>query len=102
MRTLVMRSRTRFISLRGGAPKPAVAPAPADGPDVVVAFVHFRQQACDLLGRVLQIRVEGDDARAAGVRQPRHDGHVLAEVAVEQDHPRDVGAALELFAQQRR
>ena len=34
--------------------------------------------------------------------EPRHDGHVLAEVAVEQDHPRDVGAALKLFAQQRR
>src|SRR5260221_11827659 len=33
---------------------------------------------------------------------PRHDRHVLAEVAVEEDDARHLGAALVLLAQQRR
>src|SRR3989338_4657141 len=33
--------------------------------------------------------------------EARHDRHVLAEVAVEQDYPRHIGALLKLFAQYR-
>ncbi len=67
--------------------------------DVVVAFVHFGDQAADFLGRILQIRVQGNDAPAAHVLEAGHDRHMLAEVAVEQDDPGDIWPLLELFAQ---
>jgi hypothetical protein len=70
--------------------------------DVVVALVHLGEQPRNLLGRVLQIGVQRDDALAARALEARHDRHVLAEVAVEQHHARHVRALRELLAQQRR
>ena len=49
----------------------------------------------------MQVGIEGDNRLAADFAEAGHDRHVLAEVAVEQNHARDVGPALELFAQHR-
>jgi len=49
----------------------------------------------------LQVGVEGDHALAAARLEPRHDGEVLAEVAVEQNHARRARTRLVLLAQQR-
>ena len=74
----------------------------ARGPDVIVAPLHGREEVADFLGRILQIGVERDDAAAAAMLEAGHDRHVLAEIAAEQDHARDLGPALELLAQQSR
>jgi hypothetical protein len=82
--------------------QPGVVPQPAHAADVVVAFVHTREQLADLLGRVLQVGIERDHALAAAALEAGDDGEVLPEVAVQQHHARDVGALVELLAQQRR
>ena len=87
---------------RGPAAPGRVVAVAADRADVVVALVHRGQQQVDVFGRVLQVGVERDDALAAAMLEAGQDGAVLAEVAVEQDHPRDIGPALELLGQQRR
>ena len=86
---------------RPAAPRSVLALA-ADRAHVVVALVHLREQCRDLLGRILQVGVERHDALAAHMLEAGDDGHVLAEVAVEEDHARHVGALLELLAQHRR
>ena len=97
----VMRSRSRFMAREAARAPPAVLALRADAADVVVAFVHLGQQLADIFRRVLQVGVQGDDALAAAVLEAGHDRHVLAEVAVEQHHARDVRAFLELLAQDR-
>ena len=47
------------------APQRIVVPLEAHATDVVVALVHLGEESADLLGRILQIGVEGDDALAA-------------------------------------
>jgi hypothetical protein len=69
-----------------------VLPVAPDRADVVVAAVHGGHQVGDFLGRVLQVGVQGDQATTPGVGEAGHDRHVLAEVAVEEDHARDVAA----------
>ena len=86
---------------RGPAPPGDVLAVAADRADVVVAVVHRVQQQADLLGRVLQVGIERDDASPRHMLEARQDRPVLAEVAVEEDHARDVGPALELRRQQR-
>ena len=58
----------------------------ADGSDHVVPLLHLRHQFRDLLGRVLQVGVQGDDDFAAALLEGRQDRHVLAEIAVELHH----------------
>ncbi len=85
----------------GIAAKPAVLAHAANGADIVVALAHFGDEFADLFGRVLQIGVEGDDDRRAGVLEAREDGHVLTVVAVEQHHAGDIRAQTLLRGQQR-
>src|SRR4029077_6567306 len=59
------------------------------------------EQLADLLRRILQVGVERDDALAAAALEARHDRHVLAEIAVEQDYAGHIGPLRELLAQQR-
>ncbi len=61
------------------------------GADHVIALIGFRHQARDLLRRVLQIGIQGDDQIARHVAEPGHNRRVLAVVAVEQ-HGNDVAA----------
>src|SRR3989338_4954666 len=82
-------------------PPPAVAALAADRADVVVPFVHLREQQAGILRRVLQVGVQSHYALPAAVLESRQDRHVLAEIAVEQDHPRHIGTLLELLAQDR-
>ncbi len=82
-------------------PPQAVAALAADRADVIVALVHLRQQQAGVLRRILQIGIQRDDALPAAMLESRHDRHVLAEIAVEQDHPRHIGTLLELLAQDR-
>ena len=86
---------------RGDMPPPAIAALLAYRADVIVAFVHLRQQQADVLGQVLQIGVQRDDALPPAMLESRHDCHVLAEIAIEQNHPRHIGTLLELLAQDR-
>ena len=53
--------------------------------DVVEPLVHLGHQLWNLLGRVLQVGVEGDDDLAADAFEGGHDGHVLAVVSIEVD-----------------
>ena len=69
-----------------------VLPFLPDGPDHVVPFLDLGHQLGDLLRRVLQVGVEGDHDLAAASFEGGEDRHVLAEVAVELDHP-DLGVA---------
>ena len=84
---------------RGDMAPHAVAALAADGADVIVALVHLRQQQSGVFRRVLQVGIQRHDALAAALLETGHDGHVLAEIAVEQHHTRHIGAFLELFAQ---
>jgi hypothetical protein len=63
-----------------------------------VAGIHRGEQLADLLRRILQIGVEGDDALAAAALEAGDDGEVLAVVRVEQDDTRDVRPRLPLRA----
>src|SRR5438105_13897467 len=67
-----------------------------------MAFVHAREELGDLLGRVLQIGVEGYHALAAAALEAGHDRHVLTEVAVQKHHAGNVRPSCELLAQERR
>ena len=98
----VMRSRSRFIARDAMRRHQRILARAPHAADVVVARVHRGQQLADLLGRVLQVGVERHDALAAAALEAGDDRHVLAVVGVEQHDARDVGAALELLAQQRR
>jgi len=82
-------------------PPPAVAALAADRTDVIVPLVHLREQQAGVFRRVLQVGVQRDHALPAAVLEPRHDRHVLSEVAVEQNHPRHIRTLLELLAQDR-
>ncbi len=84
------------------APQRVVVPLEPHAADVVVALVHLGEQLADLLRRILQVRVQRDDALAAAALEARHDRHVLAEIAVQQDHAGDLRAPRELLAQQSR
>jgi len=84
---------------RGIATKGAVLSHPADGSHVVVALVHLFEQIANLFRRILQVCVEGDNARTSAMLEASHDRHVLAVIAVEQNHPGDVRPPLELLAQ---
>jgi hypothetical protein len=66
-----------------------------------VAFAHLGDQLADFLGRILQVGIQRDDDLAAAVLEAGHDGHVLAGVGGKQDDAGDVGARLELLAQDR-
>src|SRR3989338_2401574 len=87
--------------LRCDMPPPAVATLTADRADVIMTLVHLRQQQADVLRRILQISVQRHYALPARLLKSSHDRHVLAEVAVEQDHPRHIRTLLELLAQYR-
>ena len=75
-----------------------VALAPI-GADVVVARADRGDEARDLLGRILQVGIERHGDAPAHVLEPREDRHVLAEIAVEEDHPGRVGTLVELRRQ---
>ena len=77
----VIRSRSRFIArdaMRRHQASSRVAPHAAD---VVVALRPLREQLADLLGRILQVGVERDDALAAHALEAGDDRRVLAVVA---------------------
>ncbi len=101
MRICVVRSRSRLMNLRRPAAPDDVLALLADRAHVVVAGVKLRQHACDFLRRILQVRIERDHVAAAGVREAGQDRPVLAEIRGEQNHARDLRAALELLAQYR-
>ena len=73
----------------------------ADRAHVVVALLQHLDQLADLLGRILQVRVERDHVLAARIGEARHHRRMLAEVGVEQNHAGLMRAALELPAQHR-
>ena len=72
---------------RGGAAEQGVLPFPADRPDHVVPLFHLGDQHGNLFGGVLQVGVEGDDDLSAALLEGGKNRHVLAEIAVELDHP---------------
>jgi len=74
----------------GPAPKPGVLALLPDGVHQVVALGQLGDDVRDLLGRVLQIRIQGHDPLAARIGEAGGDRSVLAEVAreVDQDHLR--------------
>src|SRR3989338_1143293 len=82
-------------------PPPTVAALAAYRTDVIVPLVHLRQQQGYVLRRILQVGVQCDDSLSPAMLECRHDRHVLAEIAVEQDHPCHLRAFLELLAQDR-
>jgi hypothetical protein len=60
--------------------------------DLVPGALRMREEALDLLRRVLQIVVHRDDVRASRVAQPGHNRVVLAIIAREIDQrDRDAG-----------
>ena len=69
--------------LRGYLAEDRVLTAYAVRADNVVARVHLRYNARELVRRVLEVRVERDYLVAARVLKAGHYRHVLAEVAVE-------------------
>src|ERR1700683_1495269 len=76
-------------------------PPPANGTDIVGARVHGGDQARNLLGWILQIRIEGDHVATARLLEGGQDRHMLAGIARQHHHARDIRSALELFAQLR-
>jgi hypothetical protein len=64
-----------------------IAPAHAPPADDVRAGFERREQPRNLLGRILQIRVERHDDLAAGTLHAREQRGMLAVVASEPDHP---------------
>ncbi len=81
---------------RGDSPKRAVMALAADRADIVVAGADRFDQPRDFLGRILQVRVERDHHAAARMLKAGQDRHVLAEIAVEHHHARDLGPLAEL------
>src|SRR5579859_138366 len=73
----------------------------ADGAHVVETFVQLADQLADFLRWVLQVRIQCHHILASRVGEPRHHRRVLAEIGMEQHHPRFVRTFLELLAQQR-
>jgi hypothetical protein len=58
-------------------------------------------QPADLLGWILQIRIERHDVTAARILEPRQNRHVLPGIAGEDHHASGVGTTLVLGTQQR-
>ena len=69
-------------------------------PHGVVALIQLGHQAGNLLGGVLQVRVQGDHHLAPGRLKPGKDGLVLPEVAVELQGPDVLRILLVQFAQE--
>ena len=84
---------------RGGLAPQHVLAAEADGAHVVRPGIHRRDQARDLLRRVLQVGIQRDDVSAARLRERGENRHVLAGIACQHHHARDVRPLLKLFAQ---
>ena len=71
---------------RDRAAQERVVAALAARADRVVARVDLRQEPWDLLGRVLQVRVERDHHRAAGVGEAGQHRRMLPGIAGERHH----------------
>ena len=84
---------------RRQASEGAVIALAADGSDVVVTAAYGGHQPRDFLRWVLQICIKRDGNLALHMFKASQDRHVLSEVAVEQHHPRDIRAAMELSRQ---
>ena len=67
-----------------------------------MAAIHRGEHVGNILGRILEIGVNRDNAPPPQVFEAGHDGDVLSEIRVEQDHTGDEGPALELLPEQRR
>ena len=77
--------------LRRGFAEEGVLAVLTHGSDHVIALVRFLDQPRDLLRRVLQVGIKGNNQIAGDVAKARHDRRVLAVVAVQQ-HRHDVAA----------
>jgi hypothetical protein len=67
----------RVHSARAEAAEGVVVPLAPHAADVVEAFVHLREQFRNLLGRVLQVGVERDQAFAARTLEAGEDRMLL-------------------------
>ena len=81
------RDMTVFTSWEGSLPEDGVLAVLPPAPHGVVALIQLGHQAGNLLGGVLQVRVQGDHHLAPGRLKPGKDGLVLAEIAVKLQGP---------------
>ena len=75
------------VQARGNTPIGLILPRRAPSADDVVAGGDRFEQPRDLLGRILQVGVEGDDHLAAAFAEPGEQGGMLAEIAGQLDDP---------------
>ena len=78
-----------MISARSESAKQVVLPVGPHAAHHVETLLHGSDQPGDLLGRVLQVGVQGDDDLALGLLKSGHDGGMLAVVAIQENahHP---------------
>ena len=81
------RDMTVVHQLGGEPPEDGVLAVLPPAPHGIVALIQLGHQAGNLLGGVLQVRVQGDHHLSLGRLKPGKNGLVLPEVAVELQGP---------------
>ncbi len=76
-----------------------IMPIDPDGADVVGAGIHRFDELDDLLGWILQIRIQGDHVLTARVLEASQNRHVLSGVARQHDDAGHLRPLLELLPQ---